>query len=219
VAPQGGFLDVAAVLWRNVTFRHLLLCFSVMNFFGSGILQWQPAFLIRSYGIKTGQLGTWFALIYGLGGLAGTYWGGELATRRAAGNEHRQLAVMALVYVAFGLISACIYLSTHLYWALIFIVIAVVGGATTSGPLFATIQTLVPAPMRATSIATIYLFANLIGAGLGPLASGALSDWLRPRFGAESLRYALLLLTPGYFWGAWHVWRASKTVMRDLPAA
>ena len=49
--------------------------------------------------------------------------------------------------------------------------LAGVAGAAAIGPLFATIQTLVPQRMRATSIAIIYLFANLIGLGLGPLAT------------------------------------------------
>jgi hypothetical protein len=60
------------------------------------------------------------------------------------------------------------------------------------------------------------LFANLIGMGLGPLAAGALSDALRPLFGEESLRYALLALCPGYLWAGWHLWQASKTVASDL---
>jgi hypothetical protein len=29
---------------------------------------------------------------------------------------------------------------------------------------------------------------------------------------------AVLILAPGYFWVAWHAWRASKTVARDLAA-
>jgi MFS family permease len=89
----------------------------------------------------------------------------------------------------------------------------------TNGPLFAVIQTLVPEPMRATAIAVVYLFANLIGIGLGPWAAGALSDGLRPLVGDESLRYAMLILCPGFLWGAWHLWEANKTVMADLGRA
>jgi hypothetical protein len=43
-----------------------------------------------------------------------------------------------------------------------------------------------------------------------------LSDALHPLLGEESLRYALLALCPGYAWAGWHLWRASKTVTRDL---
>jgi hypothetical protein len=88
--------------------------------------------------------------------------------------------------------------------------------AAATAPLFATIQTLIPEDRRAMSIAIIYLFSNLIGMGLGPLATGVLSDLLRRAFGEESLRYALLALCPGYLWAAWHAWRASTTVRDDL---
>jgi MFS family permease len=70
--------------------------------------------------------------------------------------------------------------------------------------------------MRATSVALIYLVANLIGVGFGPLVAGFLSDALRPFVGEESLRYALLALCPGYVWAAWHLWRASLSIRRDL---
>jgi MFS transporter, Spinster family, sphingosine-1-phosphate transporter len=210
--------EVCVTLWANTTFRHLLFCFAVTSFFGYGVVKWQPAFFVRSFGLRTGELGTWFTLIYGLGGFIGTYVGGELAVRRAADNESLQLKAMALAYSVFAILSAFIYLSPSHYLAFGSMGLAVVGAAATSGPLFATIHALVPDRMRALSIAIIYLFANLIGMGLGPLVAGALSDIFQSWAGEESLRYALLSLSPGYLWGGWHFWRASTTVMRDLAA-
>jgi MFS family permease len=217
-SPAPSLREVFATLWSSKTFRHLLLGFSVVYFFGTGIGQWQPAFLIRSYGIKTGELGTWFALIYGIGGMAGTYFGGTWASRNAANNERLQLKAIAIAYSSFGVLSTFTYLAPNLYLTLALMGLSAMGIAMASGPLLATIQTLVPERMRALSIAMIYLFANLIGSGLGPLAVGALSDALRPVLGEESLRYALLALSPGYFWVGWHLWRASRCVMADLAA-
>ena len=217
-AAQPTMKQVFVALLGNTTFRHLLLSFSVASFFCSGILQWLPAFFIRHYGLKTGQLGMWFGVIWGVGGLLGTYWGGALATRYAANNERLQLKAMAVAYSSFSVFAALIYLSPSAHLAFGWMGLAVLGLATTNGPILATIQTLVPPQMRATCIAIIYLFSNLIGIGLGPMAVGALSDALRPLFGEESLRYALLILSPGYLWGAWHLWRASKTVTRDVQA-
>ena len=211
--------EACVILWANTTFRHLLLCFAVTAFFANGIWQWAPAFFIRSYGLQTGELGTWFAVIWGVGGLLGTYWGGELASRYAAQNERLQLQAMAVAYCGFGVISACIYLAPNKYLALGAMALAAAGGAMVTGPLFATIQTLVPDRLRATSIAIIYLFANLIGMGLGPVAAGTLSDAFQPWAGQESLRYALLVLSPGYLWCGWHLWRGSRTVTRDIGLA
>lgn len=214
--PPPSLTDVFRTLWESKSFRHLTCGFSIAYFFGYGILQWQPAFFIRSYGLQTGTLGTWFAVIWGVGGLLGIYWGGELAARRAAHNERLQLEATAVAYASFAVLSACIYLSRNPYLGLGFLALATVGLNMTNGPLFATIQTLVPERMRAVSIAIIFLVANLIGMGLGPLAAGALSDALLPWLGQESLRYALLALCPGYLWGAWHLWQASRTVTGEV---
>lgn len=209
--------EVFVTLWACVTFRHLLFCFSLIALF-DGMLQWKPAFFIRSFGLETGELGTWLAGIHGVAGVLGTYVGGEWASRRAVNNERLQLETMAVAYCGFAILSAGVYLAPNYYLAFALIAVTAVIGAATGGPLFATIQTLVPERMRATSIAVIYLVANLVGMGLGPLAAGALSDALRPLLGEESLRYALLALSPGYAWSGWHLWRASKTVMSDLKA-
>lgn len=215
-ATQPSLKEVFVTLWTNATFRHLLVCFAVMSFFNYGILMWQPTFFIRSYALSTGQIGTWFAVIYGVGGIVGTYLGGVLASSHAAYNERLQLKAMAIAIAAAGVLSICVYLSSTAYGAFALITLFVFVLSTVNGPLFATIQTLVPERMRAVSFALVYLFANFIGMGLGPLATGALSDAFQPWAAEESLRYALLSLAPGYFWCTWHAWRASKTVPSDL---
>lgn len=217
--PQPRLAEVFRVLWMSTSYRHLLMCFSVMSFFSAGSLQWNPTFFIRSYGLQTGELGTWFAVIYGLGGIFGVLCGGELASRFAPNNERLQLKLSGLAYLGFGVFSAAVYLSSNYHWAFAFLTIGAIGGYLTTGPLFATLQTLVPGRMRATSLAIMYLFSNLIGVGLGPLIVGVLSDALRPLFGEESLRYALLALCPGYLWAALHIWRASRSIAEDLKAA
>jgi MFS family permease len=203
-------------LWRNRTFCHLLIAFSVMFFFGQGIWQWQPAYFVRSFHMQTGELGTLFAATAGLAGVVGALLGGELASRLGARNERLQLYGMAVAVATFGVLSAGVYLTSNAAVAFALIALATLGGAMSTGPMFATVQTVVPQRMRAVSVAIIYLFANLIGMGLGPLAAGALSDAFRPWAGEESLRYALLALCPGYLWAAVHIFWSSRTVFDDL---
>ena len=108
------------------------------------------------------------------------------------------------------------YLSRGPHLAFFWMAIAMTGFSMVNGPLFATIQSVIPPHMRATAIAIIYLFSNLVGLGLGPLAAGALSDALRPFFGEDSLRYALLILAPGFLWVSAHLRLAGRTVAVDL---
>lgn len=216
VPSPPGLREVFSTLWTQRAFRHLLFCVVVGTFFATGVWQWQPAFLIRTYGLGTGELGTWLAVIYGLGGFLGTWLGGEMSSRYAPRNERRQLQALAAVYVLMSLVWVGIYTSTQLHAAFILLAIGAVANGMANGPLFATIQTLVPANMRAVSVALIFFLANLVGMGLGPLSAGLLSDGLRPWAGDDSLRFALLLLCPGLLWCAWHVWRASTTVAEEL---
>ncbi|MBM0108901.1 MFS transporter [Steroidobacter sp. S1-65] len=210
------FKEVTSTLWSISAFRHLLICFSVWYFFGYGLQQWQAAFFIRSHGLSTGELGTWLAMIYGGGGLVGVYLGGEWAARYAAGNEQLQLRACAAAFCIYALLMVLTFLAPDHYLAFAAMALANLGGNVAQGPLLATMQTLVPAKMRAMSIALVYMFANLVGMGLGPLAAGALSDALEPVWAEESLRYALVVLCPGYCWAAWHLWRAGESVARDL---
>lgn len=221
-APRGRSVDqsgptrIVSTLWSNVTFRELVMVFAIAYFFGYGLLQWIPAFFIRSYGYRTGELGTWLALTYGLGGVVGTYAGGVLTSRYAGHDEAVQFRVMAVAFCVLSTIWVAMFLSHDAQVDFSLLALGVFGGATVNAPIFASIQTLVPEDMRAMAIAVIYLCANLIGMGLGPLAAGVLSDALHPYFGSDSLRYALLLFCPGYIWSAWHLWRASATVQKDL---
>jgi MFS transporter, Spinster family, sphingosine-1-phosphate transporter len=218
-SPNPSLQDVIATLWANITYRHLLICNSLVCFFAAGLGAWLATFFIRSFGLTTAELGIWFTVVFGLGGVLGMYWGGEWAVRYAQNNERLQLKSMAVMYCCFSVISTFTYLSSNKYVAFALLGLGALSIGTAGGPLLAMIQALVPERMRAVSIAILLLAGNLFGSGLGPLAVGALSDTLRPRFGQESMRYALMAVYPGYLWAAWHFWRASRTVTGDLEAA
>jgi predicted MFS family arabinose efflux permease len=218
MAEPATLSQVCATLWANVTFRHLLLCNSIAFFFIYGITQWQPTFFIRSYGLSNSQIGTLFAAVYGLGGLIGTCLGGLFVSRFASRNERLQLASIAVALLGSGLLGCGIYLGGSPYTAFSLLGLAAILQYSINGPLYAVLQTVVPPNMRAVSVALVMFFANLIGMGLGPLATGALSDAYHRWAAEESLRYGLLTLCPGYFWAAWHAWRASRTVTQQLAA-
>jgi MFS family permease len=211
--------QVCVRLWTSRTFRHLLFWYSITLFFGCGMLQWQATFLIRSYGLHTGEVGIWFAGIGGVCGLIGTYLGGSLTARYAAHNECLQLKAMAACSFAQTVLSTIIYLSHDLYWGLGIMGVNFIVASAMNAPQLALLQSLVPERMRAMSMALLSLCGNLIGMGLGPLAVGALSDALGHWVGEESLRYALLAMCPGYCWAGWHLWRARQSVAVDLAAS
>jgi MFS family permease len=210
------FWHVCGVLWRNVTFRNVLFGYSIGAFASLGINQWSATFFRRSYGLETGELGMWLASIWGFGGLLGVYLSGVLVSRYADCNERLQLRGVALAQAFFGVMSVGVYAAPTPHLAFIFMALGVVVVFLSQAPLFAVIQTIVPNDTRAMSIALIFLLSNLVGVGFGPLAVGIVSDALRHWAGNESLRYAILALSPGSTVAGWFFWRASKSVTRDV---
>ena len=62
---------------------------------------------------------------------------------------------------------------------------------------------------------TALLVINLVGLGLGPTLVGWLSDLLKPGFGEDSLRYALVIIVLMTPWALFHYWRAGVLLKRD----
>jgi MFS family permease len=144
------------------------------------------------------------------------YSGGAAASRFAARKETLQLNACALAIVATAALWVPAFLTQDVRVSFALIGLATLGQALTNGPVLAAIQTLVDDEMRAISFAISYLLSNLIGMGLGPLAVGILSDFYHGMVGEESIRYALLTLSPGFLGAAWFAWRAAQTVRSDL---
>jgi MFS family permease len=222
IAPpaQQSLKDTVWILAQNATFRHLLFAQIVLYFFLYGVVvQWQPTFFIRTFALSTGEIGTWQLLSWALMGTIGMYAGGAIVHRFMANNERLQLRLMAITISIYGMLNILIYLSSHRYWALGLTVIAAPFYNCIFGPMYAVTQSVVPGRFRAIAVALTQFFANLIGMGLGGLAVGMLSDALTATRGSAALGYALLCLSPGFFWVAIHFWLASRTAMSDIEKA
>jgi hypothetical protein len=145
------------------------MSFALWYFFGLGILQWQPTFFVRTHGLSTGELGTWLALVHGLGSALGVYIGGEIAIRFAANNERRQLYGVAIVSVIFATTSVAAYLAPTAHISFLLLFAGSLCGNSLHGPLLATMQNIVSSRMRALTLAVTYFIANLVGMGIGEL--------------------------------------------------
>ena len=87
---------------------------------------------------------------------------------------------------------------------------------TYSGIFLATMQALVWPHERALAAAILMLCSVLIGMGLGPPTVGLISDLLRPGYGADSLRWALVICKALPLWGVFHLWLASRTFLAEI---
>jgi len=173
------------------SFRLFAIAAGLNAFSSYGIGNFMPSFLIRSHDFTSMQVGTSLALITGIGGAMGTYFGGVLADRYGANDKRWYLWIAAIpgacsvplmlsaVFVADPRLTlACLFFATML-------------GAFYLGPTIAISHNLVSPSMRAMASAILFFILNLIGLGMGPLVVGMISDALAPAYGSESLRYSL----------------------------
>ena len=201
-------------LFRNVPFVLLLGGFAFGSFAISGLTQWLPTYLVRSFGMSPADVGIGFGLCFGLGSAAGMLMGGAVAAKLAARDERWTLWIASLSYV-FGLpIAVGIFIVPQPVLALGLVLLFSGFVSLAYGPAFAMIQTLAPPEGRALATAVALFISSLIGGGLGPVAIGALSDALSNGNVAEGLRVALLSLTPVLAIPALFYWAASRTLRR-----
>jgi predicted MFS family arabinose efflux permease len=183
---------------------------------GAGLSPWYAAFMMRSHGMTTGELGVGLGLIFGLSGIVGVLLGGYVNAHWFSGDERGQMRLSALMIALVVPFFMLFLLLPQALPALVSLVPLSIAFGFFTGPTFALMQRLVPDDMRATTLAVTLLLTNLIGMGLGPQIVGNLSDALAPVLGRESLRYAMLLTSFVALWSAGHFWRAGEAVAEDL---
>lgn len=207
---------VLIMLWRRRSLRHLSLALILLYTLALGLAPWYAAFLIRSHGMGTSELGVWLGLIFGLGGMAGVLLGGLVAARWFTGNERGQMKLNALTMIGLVPCFVAFLVLPGKHLALTMLVPLMMGLSFFMGPTYALLQRLVPSQMRATVLAVIMLLANLVGMGIGPQIVGILSDALRPALGAQSLRYAMLAMSLVAVGVAYQFWKVGQNIQDDL---
>jgi MFS family permease len=215
--PQPPLAEVAAVLRARRAFVHMAIAGALHALYGYGAAAFNPAFFERVHALTPLEIGYWLGLVAATTGVLGTFLGGWL-TDRLSGRDPRWYAWLPGWGTAIGIpFVFLLYLWPDGHWALALAAPPAVLGALYLGPTFAITQALVPPHMRAQAAAVLLLILNLIGMGLGPQLVGVLSDLLAPRFGAESIRWALLwTIAVGAAWATAHYVFAARTLRDDL---
>lgn len=215
-APMPSVAQGFASMWASAPARHLVVGVTLTSMIGYALTGWGPSFMQRSLGISMLDVSRYIALPGALFGAISALAGGKIADVLA--KRHGLHVQSWVVLVMKGL---------SLPFALAFYLIDVPAIAIGSyfaylifansylGPSFALIQHLAPLKTRAMWAAITLLVINLVGLGLGPTMVGWLSDLLKPTFGEESLRYALVIIVMMTPWALYHYWRAGVLLKRD----
>ncbi|OEY66291.1 spinster family MFS transporter [Marinobacter sp. X15-166B] len=203
--PKEGLVQAALKLIRNRSCLMLIGASAITTFGAFSFAMWNTAFLVRSHGLSLQHAGILAGVVTGVAAGVGSLFSGWLTDRLSARNR-AWLVRMPLIGHAVATSAMVAYLLTPAGIAFELAGVPVPGAMLWCalsgfftvfwvGPSFNLLTQLVTQWQRATAIALQTVFTTLLGVGLGPLVTGALSDALTPYAGDESLRYALVLVS------------------------
>jgi predicted MFS family arabinose efflux permease len=194
----------------------LLIAASSAAFLSYGKGVWATIFFQRTYGLSPGQVGLWFGIVNGAGGILGTWMSGKIADRYGHTNRQHVLTAASLGMLLVAPLAILGYSMADWRAALFILFVPTFLGSLYYGPTYSSVQGLTSPQSRAMASAVLLFFQNLIGLGLGPLLFGMLSDAIKPTFGEDSVRYvlyvgSLMSLIPAFFF-----WRCSLRLNEEL---
>ena len=213
-------MTVFKVLLSRRSFLFMALGAAMNAFAGYSTANWVASFMIRTHQMPTGELGTWLALIIGLGGAIGVFGSGVLADN--LGKKDKRWYMWVPVYAA--AISVPFQIATYWvdgpYAALVSMMIPSILANAYLGATIACVHGMVGLRMRAVSSALLFFILNIIGLGMGPTTVGLVSDSLVDQHDVDSLRYAMMYIIPTSMFvsGALYM-LASRYIREDLANA
>ena len=209
------FREVMRVLLSKRAFWGISFGAAASSMMGYGLFFWLPSFFVRSHGMTLLDASLYFGAILLVGGIAGIWMGGWLADRFGTARRRNYALIPAIAFLCTAPFYVGAVTSSSLAVSFVLFLVPTALGLVWLGPVLSAIQHIVPPGMRATASAIFLFVNNLIGIGLGSVALGALSDVLSVRYGADSLRYAILAGTTFYFVAAGLFLLSAKRLEKD----
>jgi len=211
--------ETLRVLFAQRSFLTLTLAACCQAVSGYAVLTWGAPFLGRVHGLSGTQIGTSFGLVAGLGGALGITCGGLLADRLARRDARFHAWLPAAVSLLAFPFAVPFYLAADTGLALASFAVFYTINNMYVGSLWSLAQGLVPPRVRALASATLLTILNIVGQGLGPLFVGMMNDALAPSYGAEAIRWSLLVTAAVGACAAPLFVLCARTLRHDLAAA
>ncbi|MDZ4371180.1 MAG: MFS transporter [Phenylobacterium sp.] len=229
---QAPMMQVLGLLLRRPSFVLVSLAFGAIGFVGYTTAAFAGSFYMRSHTSELAQLsaslglsplaliGLGLGLFGAIGGAAGSICGGLLGDRMG-GRDVRALTMIPAVGMLLATISyAAMFTVESATMSLLLSAFAAFFLALFGGPGSLALQQVAGQHARATALAVTTFIASGIGLGIGPLATGLVSDAMAPRLGeAEGLRAAILIGLSVGLAGAACFAAAGRTLARDIAEA
>jgi predicted MFS family arabinose efflux permease len=200
------------------SFRWTAICIGFALTASTSAMSWVAPFLSRSHGMTPARTVSFLAVVWGLGGTCGTVVLGTFTNWTRRFGPGPTAVVIGCIVATFSGFYCMAFWSGSVQAAMVGVFVAVFFLGGVRGPTFALLQDITLNSRHATANALMMSFAQLFGAGVGPLAVGMISDATRPALGAESLRHALfIVVSASGVLGALSMFMAARSVKADMP--
>ncbi len=223
VAPLG---EVLRFLMSRRSFVWMVIASSFHAFASMGAGQFSPAFLIRTHGMSTTEIGLALFLV---GPVMSA--GGQILAGRAADVWGRHDRRWYMWVPAYSSLLAMPFAVLFVLWpagptvnllglampvAMLWMIPGSLFNGMWAGTTIASVLSVARPEMRALAAAILLATYNGIGMALGPLAVGLISDALQPTLGSDALRWGLLLVGVAHIAGTGFNLLAARTLREDL---
>jgi MFS transporter, Spinster family, sphingosine-1-phosphate transporter len=189
--PRLGMMASLKLLATSRAYCLVLAGASVTAFLSYGKGLWVLSYFQRTHGLSVGQTALYVGIPLGIGGIIGTWAGGWAADRWGRHDKRHMLTLPAIAMLLAVPVLFAGYWTDDWRLAIALIFLPTLANSAYYGPAYGAAQVLARPDTRAMAAAWMVFAQNLIGLGLGPLLFGALSDMLKPEYGAESVRIVL----------------------------
>lgn len=214
------FSAVLSRMWHRLSIRHMLTGSTVASLAGFGLNAFLAAFLLRKFGYGVAQSGVIAGLIASVPATVGVFAAGWLSDRIAIKDPRSYGLIPGISMILAAPIYVLAVTRETAPAAIGLLALAAFVQYTYLAPTQGVLQNLMHPRMRASCSAVTSLIYSLVGAGLGPLVVGVLSDRLAPDAtpagSAAGLSYAMAVTTIFYLWGAFHFFRATRSLKHEL---
>lgn len=206
-------LQGVKLLWAIKTWRYAAIATAYTHIASLAIGTFLASFMIRSFELSAADTGLIMAVVIGSCATTGSLGGGIIADKLSSKWGVQWLSwTLTFAFVAGGILTPLLFMSTDLRLFVVLLAPYFLFISASGGVQFAIAQSLVGSSMRATSSAALILMINLFGLGIGPVLLGFISDQIG---GADSLRYAMLCMTPFTLVGAYYYYKAGVELPTD----
>ncbi|WP_166359427.1 MFS transporter [Pseudomonas akapageensis] len=185
---------LAFVRTNRRTFFTIIIGMGCYNAAVYGGGAWVPSYLVRAFGWSYAEAGTVMGLIMCVSSplsVIGFSWLGDYWRRRGVANGNLRVAIIASIVLP--LCATPLLLAPSAPLALPFLALTAALWVSLFGIGPALIVEVAPAPMRGQFIALYTGVLNLLGVGIGPVAVGAITDYVL--VDRAAIGYSLLIVT------------------------